>query len=98
MLLGKRNSTGAIYVLQGPPPAGTPFVGGIAVSPDGAIYVSQAFTPPFSRMRIGDSVFVGTQEGIIAQEPIDAGGYYIFEMVSWPAMADGAYDVTLGFN
>ena len=32
---GKRNSTGAIYVLQGPPPAGTPFVGGIAVSHDG---------------------------------------------------------------
>ncbi len=48
MLPGKRNSTGAIYVLQGPPPAGTPFVGGIAVSQDGAIYVSQAFTPPFS--------------------------------------------------
>jgi len=53
---------------------------------------------PFSRMRIGDSIFVGTQEGIIAQEPIDAGGYYIFEMVSWPALADGAYDVTLSFN
>jgi len=53
---------------------------------------------PLSRMRIGDSIFVGSQEGIIQLEPIDAGGYYIFEMVSWPAMADGPYDVTLGFN
>ena len=53
---------------------------------------------PFSRMRIGDSIFVGTQEGIIAVEPIDVGGYFIFDMVSWPALADGAYDVTLGFN
>ena len=52
---------------------------------------------PFSRMRIGDSIFVGSQEGII-QEPIDAGGYFIFDMISWPAMADGPYDVTLGFN
>ena len=47
---------------------------------------------------VGDSIFVGTQEGIIAQEPIDVGGYYIFEMVSWPVLADGPYDVTLGFN
>lgn len=53
---------------------------------------------PLSRLRIGDSVFVGTQEGIIALEPIDAGGYFIFDMVSWPALADGPYDVTLGFN
>jgi len=53
---------------------------------------------PFSRMRIGDSVFVGVQEGIIASTPIDAGGYYIFDMVSWPVLADGPYDVTLGFN
>lgn len=48
MLPGKRTSDGAIYIAQGPPPAGTPFVGGIAVSHDGAIYVSQAFTPIFS--------------------------------------------------
>ncbi len=53
---------------------------------------------PLSRLRIGDSVFVGTQEGIIELEPIDAGGYFIFDMVSWPALADGPYDVTLGFN
>ena len=53
---------------------------------------------PLSRLRIGDSIFVGTQEGIIALEPIDAGGYFIFDMVSWPALADGPYDVTLGFN
>lgn len=53
---------------------------------------------PLSRLRIGDSIFVGTQEGIIELEPIDAGGYFIFDMVSWPALADGPYDVTLGFN
>jgi len=53
---------------------------------------------PLSRMRIGDSIFVGTQEGIIAVEPIDVGDYFIFDMVSWPVLADGQYDVTLGFN
>ena len=53
---------------------------------------------PFSRLRAGDSVWVGTQEGVIEHEPIDAGGYYIFDMVSWPVMTDGIYDVTLGFN
>lgn len=53
---------------------------------------------PLSRLRIGDSVFVGTQEGLIQLEPIDAGGYYIFDMVSWPALTDGPYTVTLGFN
>ena len=53
---------------------------------------------PLSRLRIGDSIFVGTQEGVIQLEPIDAGGYYIFDMVTWPALADGPYDVTFGFN
>ncbi len=53
---------------------------------------------PLSRMRIGDSIFVGSQEGIIQLEPIDAGGYFIFDMISWPALTDGPYDVTLGFN
>jgi hypothetical protein len=53
---------------------------------------------PFSRLRAGDSIFVGTQEGVIQLEPIDAGAYFIFDMVSWPALADGQYDVTLGFN
>ena len=46
MLPGKRTSEGAIYVLQGPPPAGTPLVGGIAVSDDGAIYASNASSLP----------------------------------------------------
>ena len=33
---------------QGPPPAGTPLVGGIAVSHTGVIYVSQSFVQPFT--------------------------------------------------
>lgn len=57
-----------------------------------------AHAGPLSRLRIGDSVFVGTQEGIIQLEPIDAGGYFIFDMVSWPVLADATYDVTFGFN
>lgn len=48
MLPGRRTADGALFVTQGPPPAGTPLVGGIAVRADGTIYVSQAFTPPFS--------------------------------------------------
>ncbi len=47
MLPGRRTADGALFVTQGPPPAGTPLVGGIAVRADGTIYVSQAFTPPF---------------------------------------------------
>jgi len=48
MLPGKRTNDGAIYIAQGPPPAGTPLVGGIAVSHTGVIYVSQAFVQSFS--------------------------------------------------
>jgi hypothetical protein len=48
MLPGKRTNDGALYVTQGPPPAGTPLVGGIAVSHTGVIYVSQSFNPPFT--------------------------------------------------
>lgn len=46
MLPGTRTNDGAIYVVQGPPPAGTPLVGGIAVSVDGAIYASNASSLP----------------------------------------------------
>lgn len=46
MLPGKRTAEGAIYVLQGPPPAGTPLVGGIAVTTDGVIYASNASSLP----------------------------------------------------
>ena len=38
MLPGRRTDTGALFVTQGPPPAGTPLVGGIAVSAAGVIY------------------------------------------------------------
>jgi hypothetical protein len=48
MLPGKRTNDGAIYIAQGPPPAGTPLVGGIAVSHTGVIYVSQSFVQPFT--------------------------------------------------
>lgn len=40
MLAGRRSDTGALFVTQGPPPAGTPLVGGIAVSPAGVIYAN----------------------------------------------------------
>lgn len=36
MLPGRRTADGALFVTQGPPPAGTPLVGGIAVRADGA--------------------------------------------------------------
>ena len=38
MLPGRRTDNGALFVIQGPPPAGTPLVGGIAVSAAGVIY------------------------------------------------------------
>ena len=40
MLPGRRTPEGALFVIQGPPPAGTPLVGGIAVSPLGVIYAN----------------------------------------------------------
>jgi hypothetical protein len=48
MLPGRRTPEGAIFVIQGPPPAGTPLVGGIAVSPAGVIYANGvgSGTPP----------------------------------------------------
>jgi len=55
MLPGRRTADGALFVTQGPPPAGTPLVGGIAVRADGTIYVSQAFTPPFSPLDLFSS-------------------------------------------
>jgi hypothetical protein len=84
MLPGKRNSTGAIYVLQGPPPAGTPFVGGIAVSPDGAIYVSQAFTPPFSPA----SLFASGEQGVW-YDPSDLSTMFQDSAGTTPVTADG---------
>jgi hypothetical protein len=48
MLPGKRTNDGALFIAQGPPPAGTPLVGGIAVSHTGVIYVSQSFVQSFT--------------------------------------------------
>jgi hypothetical protein len=53
---------------------------------------------PLSRLNVGDSIFVGTQEGIITAEAIQTSGYTILEVASWPLLADGEYFVTLGFN
>ena len=84
MLPGKRNSAGAIYVLQGPPPAGTPFVGGIAVSQDGAIYVSQAFTPPFSPI----DLFQNNEQGAW-YDPSDLSTMFQDSAGATPVTADG---------
>jgi hypothetical protein len=51
-----------------------------------------------SNIGVGDSIFVGAQEGVIAIHPIYTSGYWIFDMVSWPALADGEYAVKLGYN
>jgi len=40
MLGGARSPLGELYVKFAAPPAGTPFVGGIAIDPNGAIYAS----------------------------------------------------------
>jgi hypothetical protein len=53
---------------------------------------------PLSRLRIGDSIFVGTQEGILAETPIDFGSYYLMPVTAWPVLANGEYAVTLGYN
>ena len=53
---------------------------------------------PLSRLRVGDSLFVGTQEGVLTELPIDFGSYTILEMVAWPLLADGEYAVHLAFN
>ena len=58
MLPGKRTNDGAIYITQGPPPAGTPLVGGIAISHMGVIYVSQAFAD-FAPVNVSAPVVTG---------------------------------------
>ena len=53
---------------------------------------------PLSRLNTGDSIWIGTQEGILSEPPIDVGSYFICEMAAWPLLTDGEYVVTLGFN
>jgi len=84
MLPGRRTDTGAIYVTQGPPPAGTPLVGGIAVSQDGAIYVSQAFTPPFSPL----DLFASGEQGVW-YDPSDLSTMFQDSAGTTPVTADG---------
>lgn len=88
-------------------PGGAPISGQIAGGSSGAplqIRVSNTdkdgvnHAGPLSRLRIGDSIFVGTQEGVLAEEPIDFGSYTILELVAWPALANGEYAVHLAVN
>jgi len=53
---------------------------------------------PLNRLRIGDSIFVGTQEGVLTEEPIDFGTYTIIETAAWPPLASGEYAVHLALN
>ena len=84
MLPGKRTSEGAIYVLQGPPPAGTPLVGGIAVRLCGRIYASQAFTQPFSP----SDLFAAGEQGAW-YDPSDLTTMFQDRAGTTPVTADG---------
>jgi hypothetical protein len=53
---------------------------------------------PLSRLNTGDSIWIGTQEGILTEALIDVGNYFICEMAAWPALVDGEYSVKLGYN
>lgn len=87
--------------------AGVPVTGSISAGSAGAplqVRISEIdkdginHAGPLSRLNTGDSIWIDTQEGILSEPPIDVGNYFIFEMVSWPFLADGEYAVTLGFN
>jgi hypothetical protein len=40
MIPGLRRSDGVLFAAAGPPPAGSPFLGGIALSDDGQVYIT----------------------------------------------------------
>jgi len=84
MLPGRRTADGALFVTQGPPPAGTPLVGGIAVRADGTIYVSQAFTPPFSPL----DLFASGEQGAW-YDPSDLTTMFQDSAGTTPVTADG---------
>ena len=84
MLPGRRTDTGAIYVTQGPPPAGTPLVGGIAVSPAGVIYASQSVVPVFSPL----DLFSAGEQGVFF-DPSDLSTMFQDSAGGVPVTADG---------
>jgi hypothetical protein len=60
MLPGLRNALGQLYVTTGTPPAGTPLVGGIAVSPTGQVYASESATSDYAPINTTPPVISGT--------------------------------------
>jgi len=84
MLPGRRTADGALFVTQGPPPAGTPLVGGIAVRADGTIYVSQSFTQPFDP----SDLFASGEQGVFF-DPSDLSTMFQDSAGLTPVTADG---------
>jgi len=84
MLPGARTDNGAIYVTQGPPPAGTPLVGGIAVSPLGVIYASQSVAPVFDP----EDLFQNSEQGAW-YDPSDLSTMFQDAAGTTPVTADG---------
>ncbi len=84
MLPGRRTADGALFVTQGPPPAGTPLVGGIAVSPAGVIYASQSVVPVFSPL----DLFASGEQGAW-YDPSDLSTMFQDRAGTTPVTADG---------
>ena len=91
MLPGRRTPEGALFVTQGPPPAGTPLVGGIAVNAAGVIYANGyvSGTPPahtyvangflvdeFGTLQFNQAPIIAYQMGL----PFDAAGRLIAQL------------------
>ena len=45
-------------------------------------------------LKPGDSIIIGPQTGVIVLGPVETSGYFIFDMATWPALADGDYSVS----
>ncbi len=84
MLPGRRTADGALFVTQGPPPTGTPLVGGIAVRADGTIYVSQSVAPVFSPL----DLFSAGEQGVW-YDPSDLTTMFQDSAGTMPVTADG---------
>ncbi len=84
MLPGRRTAHGAIFIAQGPAPAGTPLVAGIAVSPAGVIYASQALAPGWSPI----DLFLNGEQGAW-YDPSDLTTMFQDSAGTVPVTADG---------
>ena len=84
MLPGRRTDHGAIFIAQGPPPAGTPLVGGIAVSPAGVIYASESLAPVWSPA----DLFLEGEQGAW-YDPSDLTTMFQDSLGTTPVTADG---------